>query len=90
MYRVSGVMGYKREAGKELFLIRWDGYTKDDDTWEPLENLDAGAKKLAAQAKQNAIKSRAAAAEKKRDAVGPERSARVKPQLARHSHQSAT
>jgi hypothetical protein len=27
------------EAGDIEYLIRWEGYTSDDDTWEPADNL---------------------------------------------------
>lgn len=28
---------------KRVFLIRWLGYTSENDSWEPLENLEPGA-----------------------------------------------
>ena len=33
------VKGRNGEEGTEEFLVRWKGYTLDDDTWEPRENI---------------------------------------------------
>ena len=38
-YEVKDIVGHKTERGVSYFLIRWKGYTKADDTWEPEETL---------------------------------------------------
>ena len=49
---VEAILAEKSEVGAtgrrtKMFKIRWAGYGPNDDTWEPLENLD-GAKELMA------------------------------------------
>lgn len=39
-YEVKDIVGHKMERGISYFLIRWKGYTKDDDTWEPEDTLN--------------------------------------------------
>ncbi|KAI9582070.1 chromodomain-helicase-DNA-binding protein 1 isoform X2 [Glossina fuscipes] len=39
-YEVKDIVGHKIERGISYFLIRWKGYTKDDDTWEPEDTLN--------------------------------------------------
>lgn len=39
-YEVKDIVGHKTERGVSYFLIRWKGYTKDDDTWEPEDTLN--------------------------------------------------
>lgn len=38
-YEVKDIVGHKTERGVSYFLIRWKGYTKADDTWEPEDTL---------------------------------------------------
>ena len=38
-WEVQEIMDSKRYQGKIKYLIHWKGYTHDNDTWEPLENL---------------------------------------------------
>ncbi|XP_065362912.1 chromodomain-helicase-DNA-binding protein 1 isoform X2 [Calliphora vicina] len=38
-YEVKDIVGHKTERGVSYFLIRWKGYTKDDDTWEAEDTL---------------------------------------------------
>ncbi|KAL3926454.1 MAG: hypothetical protein SGPRY_003289 [Prymnesium sp.] len=35
----------RRQDGKLEFLVKWRGYSKKHNTWEPLEHLNAGARK---------------------------------------------
>ncbi|XP_023295777.2 M-phase phosphoprotein 8 isoform X1 [Lucilia cuprina] len=39
-YEVKDIVDHKTERGVSYFLIRWKGYTKDDDTWEPEDTLN--------------------------------------------------
>ncbi|XP_067640487.1 M-phase phosphoprotein 8 [Eurosta solidaginis] len=39
VYEVKDIVGHKVEHGMTYYLIRWKGYTKDDDTWEPEDTL---------------------------------------------------
>ena len=36
---VEAIMGKRKIQGKEEYLIKWKGYSKDDNTWEPKKNL---------------------------------------------------
>ena len=38
-YPVDRVMGHKVIDGKHYYYIHWKGYSVEDDTWEPEENL---------------------------------------------------
>lgn len=38
-YIIEKIVDFKYEDGKELFLIKWKGYSHNDNTWEPIENL---------------------------------------------------
>ena len=42
-YQVEKIMGVKTKKGKKLFLVKWQGYSSSENSWEPEENLDAGA-----------------------------------------------
>jgi chromobox protein 1 len=39
-YEVERIINHKIERGMTLWLVRWKGYTEDDDTWEPDGNLE--------------------------------------------------
>ncbi|XP_004536439.1 ABC transporter F family member 4 isoform X2 [Ceratitis capitata] len=39
VYEVKDIVGQKVEHGVTYYLIRWKGYTKEDDTWEPEDTL---------------------------------------------------
>jgi len=40
-YEVAKIVDFSRKkTGKREFLVRWKGFTWEDDTWEPEENLD--------------------------------------------------
>jgi hypothetical protein len=39
-YVVERLVGLRREAdGSESYKVRWFGYSRDEDTWEPPANL---------------------------------------------------
>lgn len=40
IYKVDKIVGKKVKNGKILYEVKWLGYTSDDNTWEPKENLD--------------------------------------------------
>ncbi|XP_037030043.1 chromodomain helicase hrp3-like isoform X2 [Bradysia coprophila] len=39
-YRVEKVLGRRIRKGEVEYLIKWKGYRKDHNTWEPSSNLD--------------------------------------------------
>lgn len=41
-YEVEAIIGHRGPKKNRQFLIRWKGYTSEDDTWEPRENIDDG------------------------------------------------
>ena len=41
-YEVERILAHRGPPQAREFLIRWKGYPPDDDSWEPLENLDDG------------------------------------------------
>ena len=43
-YQVEKIMGVKTKKGKKLFLVKWHGYLSSENSWEPEENIDAGAR----------------------------------------------
>lgn len=40
-FEVESLLDRKEVEGVPRYRVRWKGYTPDDDTWEPLENLQA-------------------------------------------------
>ena len=38
-YEVEKVLGKKKIQGRDHYLIKWKGYSNEDNTWEPSENL---------------------------------------------------
>lgn len=39
MFNPQQLLGHRLDKGKSEYLVRWAGYTPDDDTWEPVDNL---------------------------------------------------
>uniref|UniRef100_A0A0N5AER9 Chromo domain-containing protein n=1 Tax=Syphacia muris TaxID=451379 RepID=A0A0N5AER9_9BILA len=37
---VEKIVAYRINDGKEFYKVRWAGFTEEDDTWEPYENLN--------------------------------------------------
>ena len=44
-FKVEKIINKRTVRGKEKFLVRWKGYTAEEDTWENRENLE-NAKEL--------------------------------------------
>uniref|UniRef100_A0A1A9Z626 Chromo domain-containing protein n=1 Tax=Glossina pallidipes TaxID=7398 RepID=A0A1A9Z626_GLOPL len=42
-YEVEKIIGHKKVRGIFHFLMRWKGFTEDDDTWEPEHALNCPA-----------------------------------------------
>ena len=40
-FEVESLLARKDLAGKPQYRVRWKGYAPTDDTWEPLDNLQA-------------------------------------------------
>lgn len=40
VYEVEAIVDHKRKNGRTYYKIRWKGYGKEDDTWQPYETLD--------------------------------------------------
>ena len=40
IYIVKDILATKLKNGERLFLVHWEGYSHDQNTWEPLENLE--------------------------------------------------
>lgn len=34
-YEVERIIDYKRVSGKDQYLVKWEGYTTEENTWEP-------------------------------------------------------
>ena len=41
MWKVEGLRGKRRGLNGPEYLVRWEGYASDSDTWEPAANLNA-------------------------------------------------
>eukprot|EP00947_MAST-08B_sp_MAST-8B-sp1_P005967 g5967.t1 len=39
MYQVEEIVGRREEKGRPEYLVRWQGYGKEHDTWEPLSSF---------------------------------------------------
>ena len=48
VYDVEAVVGYRQNGdGSVDYLIKWKGYSEEENTWEPESNLNAGSLELA-------------------------------------------
>ena len=43
-YDISHLLKSRTKQGRREYLVRWKGYSADDDTWEPEDNLPDEAK----------------------------------------------
>ena len=39
LYTIDKIINSRCFSSRVKYLIRWEGYSKDNDTWEPMENL---------------------------------------------------
>jgi len=39
-WEVDKVLDFKEKRGKDMYLVRWKGYGRDEDSWEPVEHLE--------------------------------------------------
>jgi hypothetical protein len=39
-FEVESIVSKKIKKGKPYYLVKWKGYPSDDNTWEPLNNLN--------------------------------------------------
>jgi len=39
-YTVEKILGHKRVKGKDKYLVKWEGYSAEENTWEPTEMFD--------------------------------------------------
>lgn len=39
LYNVEKIVEKKRINGKVLYFVKWEGYSEEDNTWEPASNL---------------------------------------------------
>lgn len=46
LYVIDKILAKRKRAGRVQYRIRWKGYSRDEDTWEPLQNLTTGAQTL--------------------------------------------
>lgn len=42
-WEVDGIIGKREIDGRVQYRVRWSGFSEEDATWEPLENLDNAA-----------------------------------------------
>ena len=47
LYNVQDIIAERQEKGVPKYLVRWEGFGPEDDTWEPIEHL-AGAEEYIA------------------------------------------
>ena len=38
-YEVESILDFKRVSGKPHYLVKWKGYSDEENTWEPTQNL---------------------------------------------------
>eukprot|EP00439_Symbiodinium_sp_Y106_P067111 s285_g11.t1 len=51
-FEVEDILRYRRnEDGTEQFLVKWQGYSEQDSTWEPLAHMNDNCRELIAKAR---------------------------------------
>eukprot|EP00435_Cladocopium_sp_Y103_P032119 s1982_g8.t1 len=51
-FEVEDILRYKKsEDGSEHFLVKWQGYSEEESTWEPLAHMNDNCKELIAKAR---------------------------------------
>lgn len=46
-WEVKTILDHRRQQNRHEFLIHWKGFPPDDDSWEPIENLDGSQELIA-------------------------------------------
>ena len=41
MYSVEKIIDKRIVGGKVQYLVKWEGYSESDNTWEPLANIES-------------------------------------------------
>ena len=52
-YEIEHLVNHKVINGKDFYLVRWKGYDQDEDTWEPVSNLEETAGEMIAKYHKN-------------------------------------
>mmetsp|Transcript_14973 Transcript_14973/g.23179 ORF Transcript_14973/g.23179 Transcript_14973/m.23179 type:complete len:134 (+) Transcript_14973:181-582(+) len=52
-YEVEAVVGQRKKKGRYEYLIKWKGYASDQNTWEPIANLNKSAREEARAYRKN-------------------------------------
>lgn len=55
-WEIEGILDERVSHGKRMFLVRWKGYSRDNDSWEPEENLANAKDEIKAFRNQNIIR----------------------------------
>lgn len=40
IFEVESIIDKKKVGTKLMYLVKWEGYSKEESTWEPVENLE--------------------------------------------------
>ncbi len=58
VYEVEAVVGQRKRKGRYEYLIKWKGYASDENTWEPIANLNESAREETRAYRNNKISSK--------------------------------
>jgi len=58
VYEVEAVVGQRKKKGRNEYLIKWKGYASDENTWEPVANLNESAREDARAYRKNKASSK--------------------------------
>ena len=43
LYTINRIVDHKQTKDGKKYLIRWNGYDEDEDTWKPADNIEEDA-----------------------------------------------